>query len=142
MIDSSTLNFGGHSRTTSDGNHCYSPSSPINPTYAEPATTTEYREWPFQGFLKRTIIGNDTIYTLEFQLQHVPEHLHLPVIAEALDANTFAQTQSSCSILYSEVRPIGPKEKRVRWEADEHETIDTSSDSGTVFYKTQKVITT
>ncbi|APA11291.1 hypothetical protein sscle_07g060610 [Sclerotinia sclerotiorum 1980 UF-70] len=123
MIDSSTSNFGGHSPAISDSNHCYSLSSPVSPICAEPAITTEYREWPFQGFLKRTIIGNDTTYTLEFQLQHVPEHLHLPVIAEALGADTFAQTQSSCSILHSEVRSAGPKGKRVRWEADEHETI-------------------
>lgn len=119
MIDSSTSNFGGHSPAPSDGNHCYSRS----PSLVKPATTTEYREWPFQGFLKRTIIGNDTTYTLEFQLQHVPEHLHLPVITEALGADTLAQTQRSCSILHSEVRPAGPKGKRVRWEADEHETI-------------------
>ncbi|APA10372.1 hypothetical protein sscle_06g051420 [Sclerotinia sclerotiorum 1980 UF-70] len=63
MIDSSTSKFGGHSPAASDGNHCYSPSSPVNPTCAEPATTTEYREWPFQGFLKRTIIGNDTTHS-------------------------------------------------------------------------------
>ncbi|APA10719.1 hypothetical protein sscle_06g054890 [Sclerotinia sclerotiorum 1980 UF-70] len=92
MIDSSTSNFGGHSPAISDGNHCYPPPSSVNPICAKPATTTEYRECPFQGFLKRTIIGNDTTYTLEFQLQHVPGHLHLPVIAEALGADTFAQT--------------------------------------------------
>ncbi|EDO03982.1 predicted protein [Sclerotinia sclerotiorum 1980 UF-70] len=79
-------------------------------------------------------------YRVSRMLQYVPEHLHLLVIAEALGADTFAQTRSSCSILHSEVRPAGPKGKRVRWEADEHETIDASSDSGTVFYKTQKVL--
>ncbi|APA15270.1 predicted protein [Sclerotinia sclerotiorum 1980 UF-70] len=124
MIDSSTSNFGGHSPAISDGNHCYS-LSPVNPYVQSRQPLPSIENGRFK-----------------FQLQYVPEHLHLFVIAEALGADTFAQIQSSCSILYSEVRPAGPKGKRVRWEADEHETIDSSSDSDTVFYKTQKVITT
>jgi hypothetical protein len=39
---------------------------------------------PFQGFPKRTKTGNETMYTLEFQLSYVPKHLHHPVISVAL----------------------------------------------------------
>ena len=40
---------------------------------ADSAPVAEYQEWPLQGFLKRTRIGNQTRYNLEFQLPHVPE---------------------------------------------------------------------
>jgi hypothetical protein len=46
---------------------------------AEPAPLAEYQEWPFQGFLKRTRIGNETTYNLEFQLPCISERLNLPV---------------------------------------------------------------
>jgi hypothetical protein len=39
--------------------------SPSTPTESVPIA--EYQEWPFQGFLKRTKIGNETTYNLEFQ---------------------------------------------------------------------------
>ena len=45
----------------------------------------EYEEWPFQGFLKRTKIGDDVTYNLEFKLPSMSEHLHLPINPEALD---------------------------------------------------------
>ncbi|KAM0308409.1 hypothetical protein ACHAO8_010048 [Botrytis cinerea] len=54
----------------------------------ESAPIAEYHEWPFQGFLKRTKIGNDTTYNLEFQLQHIPEPLHLPILSEALNVGS------------------------------------------------------
>ncbi|KAF4626580.1 hypothetical protein G7Y89_g11576 [Cudoniella acicularis] len=34
----------------------------------------KYHEWPFQGFFRSTKIGNETTYSLEFQLSHIPEH--------------------------------------------------------------------
>ncbi|KAJ8063269.1 hypothetical protein OCU04_008500 [Sclerotinia nivalis] len=70
----------------------------------EPATITEYRKWLFQGFLKRTIIGNNTTYTLEFQLQYVPEHFHLLVIAEALGINVAAKISTPYNIIHSKVQ--------------------------------------
>jgi hypothetical protein len=42
----------------------------------------------FQGLLKRTRIGKETVYNLEPQLPHIPEHLHLPVPSEALGMHT------------------------------------------------------
>lgn len=49
----------------------------------ESVPAAEYCKWPFQGFLKRTRIGNETIYNLEFQLPCISEHLRLPISAEA-----------------------------------------------------------
>lgn len=54
--------------------------SPIS----ESALVAEYREWPFQGFLKRTIVGEETIYNLEFTLPHILEHLHRPICSTVL----------------------------------------------------------
>ena len=76
----------------------------------ESAPVAEYQEWPFQGFLKRTKIGNETIYNLEFQLSHVPEHLHLPVLSEALGMRSNKELSleaitSHSIVAYSKVRP-------------------------------------
>ncbi|PQE22512.1 hypothetical protein CJF31_00001413 [Rutstroemia sp. NJR-2017a BVV2] len=46
----------------------------------------------FQGSLKRTRIRNNTTYNLEFQLQGVPEYLHLPILSEPLGISEAAQT--------------------------------------------------
>src|SRR4051812_3673553 len=43
------------------------------------APVAEYQEWPFQGFLKRIKIRNETMYNLEFTLPRIPDHVHLPV---------------------------------------------------------------
>jgi hypothetical protein len=32
-------------------------------------TTAEYREWPMHGFFKRTTIGNETRYSMDFSLE-------------------------------------------------------------------------
>ncbi|KAM3074498.1 hypothetical protein ACMFMG_002699 [Clarireedia jacksonii] len=125
MISSSTSDFDEHSPAASNGNHCHSLRSAQRPPLVEPASTAEYQEWPFQGFLKRTRIGNDAIYNLEFRLQDVPEHLHLPVLSEALGTGKVAQTLPPRGILHSKVQParLRAKGKRVRWEPREHETI-------------------
>ena len=52
------------------------------------APLAEYREWPFQGFLKRTTIGNQTIYNLEFELPCIPEHLDLSLHPAVLSASS------------------------------------------------------
>lgn len=44
----------------------------------ELASIAEYQEWLSQSLPKRTRIGNETVYNLESQLPHIPEHLHLP----------------------------------------------------------------
>ena len=96
----------------------------------EPASIAEYQEWPFQGLLKRTRVGKETVYNLEFQLPHIPEHLHLPILSEALgirsDKETSAEIRTSHSaVAHSEVRPatLRPKRKRVPWKSEENETI-------------------
>src|SRR5689334_6069648 len=55
--------------------------SPSAVTGAVPVA--EYHEWPFHGLLKRTRIGKETTYNLEFQSSDVPEHLHIPILSEA-----------------------------------------------------------
>ncbi|KAH8779393.1 hypothetical protein BGZ57DRAFT_952744 [Hyaloscypha finlandica] len=44
----------------------------------------EYQEWPFQGFLKRTRIGEDITYNLEFKLPAISDHLRLPINPDLL----------------------------------------------------------
>ncbi|QSZ31862.1 hypothetical protein DSL72_001431 [Monilinia vaccinii-corymbosi] len=125
MTNSSISDFGRHSPAASNGNHCHSLRSAQSPSLVEPAPTAEYQEWPFQGFLKRTKIGNDTTYNLEFRLQDVPEQLHLPILSEALGISEVAQSVPPRSIPHSRVQParLRAKGKRVRWEPEEHETI-------------------
>lgn len=88
----------------------------------ESATFAEYQEWPFHGFLKRTKIGNKTIYNLEFQLPHIPEHLHSEALGMRSEeaASTGAVTPHDAST-YSKVRPITlqAKRKRVPWTPEE-----------------------
>jgi hypothetical protein len=50
----------------------------------ESAPIAEYREWPFEGFLKRITIGNQTTYNLEFALPHIPGQLNLSLSSEVL----------------------------------------------------------
>ena len=114
-----------------DDEHHYTPrTSRSPPASAKSALVAEYQEWPFQGFFKRTRIGNETAYNLVFQLSYVPEHLHLPVLSEALgmrsdkEASTEVGTPYS-AVAHSEVRPatLRPKRKRVPWKPEENETI-------------------
>ncbi|KAH8790802.1 hypothetical protein F5882DRAFT_377148 [Hyaloscypha sp. PMI_1271] len=50
----------------------------------ESTPVAEYQEWPFQGFLKRTIVGNQTIYNLEFALPRTSDYSHLCLHSELL----------------------------------------------------------
>ncbi|TVY13031.1 hypothetical protein LARI1_G009055 [Lachnellula arida] len=56
------------------------------------AAAAEYQEWPFQGFLKRVTIGNQTIYNLEFSLPRISEHLNLSLHSE--DSSVSAKESS------------------------------------------------
>ncbi len=58
----------------------------------ESLPVTEYQEWPFQGFLKRTKIRNETTYNLEFRLPRILEHLYLPVLSKALGIRSHKET--------------------------------------------------
>ncbi|KAH8747563.1 hypothetical protein BGZ57DRAFT_739444, partial [Hyaloscypha finlandica] len=102
--------------------------SPSTPAGSVPVA--EYREWPFQGFLKRTKIGSTTMYNLEFQLPHIPEHFHLLIPADALgngsdQERAAAATTSPNAMACSKVSPaaLRPRRKCVKWEPKENETI-------------------
>ena len=96
----------------------------------ESAPVAEYQEWPFQGFLKRTRIGNETMYNLEFQLLHIPEHLHLPVLSEALGMRSNKEMSAEAATphdagAHSKMHSatVRPRIKRVRWTPEEDATI-------------------
>jgi hypothetical protein len=83
----------------------------------------EYQEWPFQGFLKRTRIGDKaTTYNLEFKLKCILERCNLPIDPEALDISTNSETFVKAAIshepiAYSKVHLVGlrPRAKRALW---------------------------
>lgn len=81
-------------------------------------------------FLKRIKIGNETTYNLEFQLSHIPEHLYLPVLSEALGMRSNKETSAEATtphnlVVHSKVQPatLPSKRKRVPWKPEEDATI-------------------
>jgi hypothetical protein len=84
----------GYSSTFIDEQHCASRTSRSPPAASEAVPVAEYQEWPFQGFLKRTKIGDDVTYNLEFKLPSISEHFHLPINPAALDVNHDAAAHS------------------------------------------------
>jgi hypothetical protein len=102
--------------------------SPSAATGAVPVA--EYQEWPFHGFLKRTKIGDDVTYNLEFQLPRSPEHFYLPISADALGNGSDQKAATAAAnphntVARSKVRPetLQAKRKRVPWTPEENETI-------------------
>jgi hypothetical protein len=92
----------------------------------ESAPVAEYQEWPFQGFLKRTKIGNKTIYNLEFQLPHISEHLHSEASGIRSDKETSAEAATPHDAsAHSKMHPaaVRPRIKRVRWTDEEDATV-------------------
>jgi len=81
---------------------------------SEAAPVAEYQEWPFQGFLKRTRIGDDVTYNLEFKLPSTSEHLRLPINPNALDINYDAAAHSQIHQV-----PLKPKKSKVSWVEDD-----------------------
>jgi hypothetical protein len=76
------------------------------------------------------MIGSTTMYNLEFQLPHIPEHFHLPIPADALgngsdQERAAAATTSPNAMACSKVSPaaLRPRRKCVKWEPKENETI-------------------
>jgi hypothetical protein len=59
---------------------------------AKSVLAAEYEEWPFQGFLKRARIGNQTTFNLEFYVTHLPDNLRLSVPCGALAKNFGIET--------------------------------------------------
>jgi len=92
----------------------------------ESALFAEYQEWPFQGFLKRTKIGNKTIYNLEFQLPPVQEQLHSEPSGMRSDKETSAEAATPHDAsAHSKMRPaaVRPRIKRVPWTPEEDATV-------------------
>jgi hypothetical protein len=58
-----------------DEQHRASRTSPSPSTAVKVVPFAEYQEWPFQGFLKRTNIGDDVTYNLKFKLPSISGHL-------------------------------------------------------------------
>ena len=117
--------------TLVDDEHHHPPrTSQSPPAPVKSAPIAEYQEWHFQGFLKRTRIRNETTYNLEFQLSHVPKHLHLPVLSEALGMHSNKDTPADAVTshdtgAHSKMHPaaVRPQIKRVRWAPEEDATI-------------------
>jgi hypothetical protein len=90
------------------------------------APVAEYQEWPFQGFLKRTKIGDKTIYNLEFQLPHVSEHLHSEALGMRSDMETSVEAATPHDAgAHSKMHPaaVRPRIKRIRWTDKEDATV-------------------
>jgi len=81
---------------------------------AEAVPVAEYQEWPLQGFLKRTKIGDDMMYNLEFKLPSISEHFHLPINPLALDINYDAAAHSKIH-----QAPLKPKKSKIPWTEEE-----------------------
>jgi hypothetical protein len=84
----------------------------------EAAPFAEYQEWPFEGFLKRTKIGDDVTYNLEFKLPSISEYLRVPIYPEALDINHDTATHSKVH-----QAPLKPKKSKVAWTPEEDATL-------------------
>ncbi|PVH69158.1 hypothetical protein DL98DRAFT_541846 [Cadophora sp. DSE1049] len=97
-----------------------------SPAPAESTPVAEYQEWCFQGFLKRTKIGNETTYNLEFQLSHVPEHLHLLIFSVALGMRSNRETTAENEMI------LKTKEEGCSWE-EIHTTLPHQI-LGSIFY--------
>jgi hypothetical protein len=84
----------------------------------EPAA--EYQEWPFQGFLKRTRIGNKIIYNLEFKLPCISERLNLPVEACGSDVDMSATPTTRLRAPYFKVSTLASRaQTKVGWKPED-----------------------
>lgn len=102
-----------------------------NPSAAtDSIPVTEYREWPFQGFLKRTKIRDNVAYKLEFELPLTSEHLYLPIDPEILDISSRREIAARSLISHDIVAysktyqtSLRPRRNRIRWTAEEDATL-------------------
>jgi hypothetical protein len=108
-----------HPPTPADDEHHCTPRISRSPS-ATIAPITEYQEWPFQGFLKRTTIGNDATYNLRFKLPRISERLNLPIPPSALDISS-SRERLAKAVAHSRIRPavLQPRIKRLRWTPEE-----------------------
>jgi len=120
-----------HLPTLVDDDHHSTPQTSRSPSAtAELAPVAEYREWPFQGFLKRTRIRNKMTYNLEFQLPCISERLNLPIDPEAFGISTNSEMSVKATpphdvVAHSKVHlaSVWRQIKRVRWTPEEDAMI-------------------
>jgi len=110
-----------------EANHEYSPPPLTDDCQHQhhPAPVAEYQEWPFQDFLKRTKIGNETIYNFEFKLPYIHECLEIPIDPELLRSGTETTAGTPKTIPHSLVHQAAfyPWKKHVPWYPEEDATI-------------------
>jgi hypothetical protein len=79
----------GHPSTLIGNDRHHTPRTPHSPSVThESVPVAEFQEWPFQVFFKRTRIGNETTYNLEFKLPCISERLNLLVFGKALGTDS------------------------------------------------------
>lgn len=114
------------------------PQTPRGPSATqESVPVAEYREWSFQGFLKRTRIGNGTTYNLEFTLPCISERLDLSISAEALGTDSSREVSvepmiSRKATLHSKIHAAvsRPLIKRAAWTPKEDAMLRRMRDDG------------
>jgi hypothetical protein len=113
-----------------DEQHRISRTSRSPSTLTESVPIAEYQEWPFQGFLKRTKIGSETTYNLEFKLPCISGRLNLPFNPEALHIYSSREAPAKVAIphkaaAHSKMYPaaLRPQIKRAPWTPEEDATL-------------------
>jgi hypothetical protein len=86
---------------------------------AEPASimsSAEYQEWPLHGFLKRTTIGHDIHYGIEFSLEQLQPPTCPPHISWASSNRDSSTASASSSLLSTQAKKIksGPPSQSMR----------------------------
>ncbi|KAF2174929.1 hypothetical protein K469DRAFT_612754 [Zopfia rhizophila CBS 207.26] len=112
-------------------------------TFRSPSATresmaaAEYQEWPFQGFLKCTTIGNEITYNVVFKLPRVSGCVSLPINTVALGIPSDGKTSTSRATVHGarsqpktlsttkEAEPKGGK-----WTPEEDETVRSMRENG------------
>ncbi|KAL5313013.1 hypothetical protein ACEPPN_019439 [Leptodophora sp. 'Broadleaf-Isolate-01'] len=124
-IDDARLQFDHECQSTfvvNSHQHASRPSR--SPSEASEATpVTEHRQWPFQGFLKYTRIGDDVTYNLEFKLPSVSEYVHIPIGPAALEIDHKAAAHSK-----TPQTPLKSKKGWAPWSEKEDAILRTRKD--------------
>ena len=103
-------------------------SSPVS----EALPAADYQEWPFKGFFKRSRIGEDVTYSLEFRLPSTPDHPYLAANPSKAAFCSRGNTRpkplrrtSYSSVLHSRTRSAKAKLPTTRnlWTKQEDRTV-------------------